>query len=322
MERAGADRHWLIWAAVLPTLIWAVVRALGIEGGWPLVPLLAYTPYVSVLALLLAALAAALRNWAATATAALAVALLATAVLPRALGGGEAVPPGAAELTVLSANIHHGTADPEELVGLVESVDPDVLAVQELNAHYAVKLRRAGIYRLLPNAVISVRRKASGGALYSRLPMREIATPKGNGVAFRMPRAVVSLENGRTVRVVDVHPYPPKKKVVKLWRTQLRSLPPAELDGPAPWVLAGDFNATLDFSELRDLLESGYRDAGEVTGDGLEPTWPAGRLLPPPVTIDHVLADERIAIADYGVEDIPGSDHRAVFARLAVPELP
>jgi len=52
-------------------------------------------------------------------------------------------------------------------------------------------------------------------------------------------------------------------------------------------------------------------------GWGLK-SW-VGRLFPPPVTIDHVLADERLGISDYSVEDLPGSDHRAVFAALVVP---
>jgi endonuclease/exonuclease/phosphatase family metal-dependent hydrolase len=39
----------------------------------------------------------------------------------------------------------------------------------------------------------------------------------------------------------------------------------------------------------------------------------------PPVTIDHVLAPHRLGVAGYAVADLPGSDHRAVFARLAVP---
>jgi endonuclease/exonuclease/phosphatase family metal-dependent hydrolase len=132
-----------------------------------------------------------------------------------------------------------------------------------------------------------------------------------------MPRGEVALEAGRHVRLVVVHPYPPKRGKVDLWRSGMRSLPGAD-PSTTPWILAGDFNATLDFPELRDLLDSGYRDAGEVTGDGLAPTWPQGKILPPPVTIDHVLADRRASILDYGVEDLPGSDHRAVFAAVAL----
>lgn len=67
---------------------------------------------------------------------------------------------------------------------------------------------------------------------------------------------------------------------------------------------------------LREVLDRGYRDAATVTGKGLEPTWPNRRRFPPLIAIDHVLADERIGIADFAVADLPGTDHRAVFATV------
>lgn len=84
-------------------------------------------------------------------------------------------------------------------------------------------------------------------------------------------------------------------------------------------MLIGDFNATLDHSQLRELLDRGYRDAGDVAGKGLEPTWPNNGSLGPLITIDHVLADRRLGIVKYGVGDLPGSDHRPVWAELALP---
>jgi endonuclease/exonuclease/phosphatase family metal-dependent hydrolase len=86
-----------------------------------------------------------------------------------------------------------------------------------------------------------------------------------------------------------------------------------------PWVLSGDFNATLDLAEFRALVVRGYRDAADAAGKGLEPTWPVGQTLPPTIAIDHVVADRRLGIAAYGVLDLPGSDHRAIYARLVLP---
>jgi endonuclease/exonuclease/phosphatase (EEP) superfamily protein YafD len=315
VERAGAGRYWAIWAAVLPILIWALVRILGVHGGFPLVPLLAYTPYVAAAALIAAGVAVALRNWAASALAGLAAVLLFAALAPRAVGGGDELPSGAAELRVLSTNIHHGTAEPAALVGLVDRFDADVLSVQELTPSFARELAAAGIAKRLPNAILSMHRGASGGGIYSRLPMQKLEGPPPSD--FRNPRALLSAD-GHRFRLVAVHPYPPTLNHVSLWREGLEKLPAADPSGP-PWLLAGDFNATLDFPELNDLIDTGYRDAGAVTGRGLEPTWPSGEIFPPPVTIDHVLADRRAAILDYAVEDLPGSDHRAVFARLGLP---
>jgi len=101
------------------------------------------------------------------------------------------------------------------------------------------------------------------------------------------------------------------------WEEALAGLPAA--GHGTPWLLAGDFNATLDQAPFRDLVGRGYHDAGEVTGEGLDGTFPADGLLPPPITIDHILADERLGIVGYEVESLPGSDHHAIFAELALP---
>lgn len=313
----GARRYWLIWVAVAPVALWALLRVFGLERGFPLVPLMAFTPYAAAAALLVAGVAVALRNWAAAAVAGLVTLGLAAAVLPRAIGDGTVDPAGRATVTVLSANIHHGTADADALVELIERYRPDVLAIQELTPSFDARMRRAGIERLLPNTVLEMRRDVSGSGLYSRLPMRKIAAPQV--FAFRQPRALLRLPSGRRIRVVDVHPYPPQSHHVDQWTAALESLPSTG-DG-VPWLLVGDFNATLDHSQLREILDRGYLDAGEVAGEGLEPTWPAddwaSRL--PGVTIDHVLADERLDVVDYEVEELPGTDHRPLWAELALP---
>jgi len=312
---AGARRCWLIWLPVLPVVLWALVRVFGLDRGFPLVPIMAFTPYVAVAALLVAGVAVALRNWAAAGLAALATFCLAAAVLPRAIGDGTAEAAGHETLTVISANIHHGTADSEALVALVDRYQPDLLSVQELTPSFARELLAAGLASRLPNAIVQVRPGASGAGLYSALPMRKLA-PRQR-FFFRMPRAELRLPDGRRLRVVGVHPYPPGRGNVDIWREALESLPSG--GAGTPWALVGDFNATLDQSDLRDLLDRGYRDAGDVAGQGLVPTWPREWDLPPFITIDHVLADERLGIVDYGVHEMPGSDHRAIHAVLALP---
>jgi endonuclease/exonuclease/phosphatase (EEP) superfamily protein YafD len=313
----GARRHWWIWFAVVPLVLWALVRVFGLDRGFPLVPLMAFTPYAAIAALFVAGIAVALRNWAAATLAAVATLCLAAVVLPRALGDGTVEAAGRETFTVLSANIHHGTGEAEALVELVDCYDPDLLAIQELTPSFDRELRQAGLGRRLPNAIREMRRSASGAGLYSHLPLRE--TGGQQPFFFRQPRVVLRLPSGRSVRVVGVHPYPPGRGNVDIWSEALESLP--STGRGTPWILVGDFNATLDHSQLRKILNRGYRDAGDVAGEGLEPTWPAGdwsRRLPG-ITIDHVLADERLGIVDYEVEDLPGSDHRPLFVELALP---
>jgi endonuclease/exonuclease/phosphatase (EEP) superfamily protein YafD len=320
VERLGARRNWLIWGAVVPVALWAIVRTFGLERGFPGVALMAFTPYAAAGALLVLGLATALRNWAASLTAALATVALVAAVAPRAFGGPDPFPPGGRELRVLSANVRKGHADPRVLVGLARRLHADVLTVEELTPRYVQELDAAGLDAVMPHTVLRARREAGGGGIFSRLPIRALPSPPTK--ALHMARGAIDLGGGRVVRLAEVHPYPPDSvHDMGLYREGMDSLPTAGGPGP-PWVLGGDFNSTLDFARLRQLLDTGYRDSGDVLGKGLIGTWPQGRVLPPPVTIDHILAEDGIAILGYEVEDLPGSDHRAVFARLAVPPSP
>jgi endonuclease/exonuclease/phosphatase family metal-dependent hydrolase len=192
-----------------------------------------------------------------------------------------------------------------------------VLSVEELTPRFVAGLRRAGIDSRMPNSMLSAARGASGAGLYSRLPLKPLWHQ--SRFFFHMPRARITLPDGRRVRVVGVHPYVPLNGHIGEWQAALEDLPSA--GAGTPWVLAGDFNATLDHAELRDVLARGYRDAGDVTGKGLEPTFPTmgHGSLPPAITIDHVLADERLGIAEYGVDELPGSDHRTIHAELVLP---
>jgi endonuclease/exonuclease/phosphatase (EEP) superfamily protein YafD len=298
---------------VAPLALWAIVRAFGLDRTSDFASVMVLTPYVTIGAFLLLGLCIAWRNWAASAVAGIAFLVLSTSVLPRAFGAGEEVPTGSVTLTVLSANVHAGAADPDALVGLVRRLRPDVLAVQELAPPFARRLRSAGLDRYLPRAVLQFPlpgepKRRPGIGTYSRFALRRLA-----GDATSSSRVAVSLPGGHALRLVDFHPLKPLSDPER-WRNSLQRLPSAGTG--TPWLVAGDFNATLDEAALRDVVDHGYRDAAEVVGKGLEPTWPDNRLLSPLITVDHVLADRRIGIAAYGVEDLPGTDHRAIYARL------
>jgi len=299
----------------VPVAVWTFLRMLGIDHGFPLATAMPFTPYVAVAALLVAGVAVALENWVAALVTAVATLCLASAVLPRAIGDGTVAANGRETLSVLSLNILRGRAEPASVVALVERFEPDLLSVQELTPRFALELRESGLGELLRNDLTEVAKGSAGAGLYSRLPLRPLPGP--DRFSFRMPRAELTMPDGRRVRIVGVHPYPPNPNQVGVWEESLASLPAT--GGGTPWVLAGDFNATLDQSQFRDLLGRGYRDAGAVAGEGLTPTFPRLGHLIPPITIDHVLADRRLGIVEYSVEELPGSDHRPVRAVLALP---
>jgi endonuclease/exonuclease/phosphatase (EEP) superfamily protein YafD len=306
----------LAWIAAIPFAIWAVIRLFGLDGGYPLEAMMPFTPYVATAAVAAVALGLALRRRAAAALAGLAAICLGVAVLPRGLGGGTVSADGRPTLNVLAANVHRGRADPAGVVRLVDELRPDVLTIEEYTPRFGRELIAAGLDGRLRHRVLDAAPSSSGTVIYSRFPLRRLPTPD---YRFLMARAEARLPGGRRLRVVAVHPFPPMKSAVTgEWEEVLSTLPSGGRG--IPWLLAGDFNATFDQAPFRQLVGRGYHDAGEVAGKGLESTFPAdGSLLPPPITIDHILADERWGIVQYQVEPLPGSDHRAVFAEFALP---
>ena len=311
-------RSLIAWLLVLPVAGWVVLRAFGLEEGWPLVPLLAYTPLAVAGALAVAVVAALLLRRRAPALVALALTVvLAAFVAPRALGGpSRAEGGGGPRLKVLTANLYGEPRAAAAIVGVVRRERPDVLSLQEVTPRVAAALEAAGLPRLLPERIQDVRESASGSAVYARLPLARGKVEGGRAapvVARLRPRGAPPVD------LLSVHPRAPlKESDLDNWRAGLRALPPATPRG-AVRILAGDFNATLDHAELRRVLDHGYEDAADEVGHGLRATWPSDRRFPPPVTIDHVLADERCGVRDVRVLPVAGSDHRAVLAELELP---
>jgi endonuclease/exonuclease/phosphatase (EEP) superfamily protein YafD len=314
-ESMRAGSHWPIWVAVIPLAIWAVVRALGLDRGFPFEAVIAFTPYVAVVAPLVAVLALALQNWAAVAIALLTTICFAAAILPRSIGVTTVGAAGHRTIGVLAANVHEGAASPQGILHLVERLHPDILTIEELTPHLDRELEAAGLGRRLPYRVIDAHRFSSGTGIYSNMPLRRLPT---SDFASRMVRAEAVLPGGGKLRIVAVHPYPPNRSTqTGEWEEALATLPSAGRG--IPWILAGDFNGTFDQAPFRAVVARGYHDAGEAAGKGLESTFPQTGIWPPPITIDHVLADERLGIVEYGVEPLPGSDHHAIYADLALP---
>ncbi|MFI6296381.1 endonuclease/exonuclease/phosphatase family protein [Nonomuraea sp. NPDC050790] len=285
--RRAPVRAGLVWILVVPFAAWALARVAGLERGGPLTQVMSATPYVALGSLLPLLVAAFGRRPLAACVAALTSVALAFCVLPRAFGDGGVA--GGRPFTVLTVNLLVGRAD---VMDLVRRVRPDVLSVQELTPAAVERLEGVMPYRVLQGDV----------GLYSRHPL--------NGFVVSPP--------GGPVEVVPVHAPRPSSENLATWRAVLGSLPGA--GSGTPRILAGDFNATLDHAALREVLARGYTDAADRAGAGLVPTWPENTRLPPMITIDHVLVDTRVGVREVTVHSVPGTDHRAVVARLVLPQ--
>jgi len=319
MSRPRTSRRGLVAAVVgAPWLAWAAVRGLGLDLGHPLVAAMAFTPYAAASALLPVVLALALRAWVAAAVATVVALALVWAVAPRATDGPHLAREGAdgRRLVVMTCNVLFGRADARAVVRLARERHVDVLSLQELTPEFVDRLDAAGIRRLLAGRVLSPRPWAAGSGLMARGALRRVTAREAQ--PFAQPEAELTIAGGVALRLKAVHAPPPVSSAgVTSWRTTLRDLPGPRA-GTIPRLLLGDFNGTLDHREIRRLLDRGFYDAADATGDGLRATWPLARSRPT-IAIDHVLAPEPIRTRRLSVHDVPGSDHRAVIAELVLP---
>jgi endonuclease/exonuclease/phosphatase family metal-dependent hydrolase len=214
----------------------------------------------------------------------------------------------------MTANLHQRPRAARSLVELVRRERPDVVSLQEITPEVVAALDDAGLDRLLRKRLLDVRGRGSGSAVYTRLPLE-----RGDADGRTVTNARLRPRDAPLVEVLSVHPMVPRREAnMNQWRADLRSMPPPTPRG-AVRVLAGDFNATLDHAELRRVIARGYEDAADELGKGLHPTWPTNGRRTLPVTIDHVLADERCGFRDLQTFDVAGSDHRAVLVELVLP---
>jgi endonuclease/exonuclease/phosphatase (EEP) superfamily protein YafD len=298
---------------------WALVRLTGADGlaaaQAPLAPLMSFTPQAAAAA---AALVPVLRRGRPAATMAAAAAVLGALTLPRAIRRPQP-PAHGPRLRVLTANLLVGRADETEVVRLVRATGADVVLLQELSESAVARFKLAGLADLLPHEVADIRGETGGGsAIRARWPLT--AGPGVEPVTLAQPAARLQLPGGGEADLISVHPRPPaptySARRVARWRRELSVVPPP---GETPLIVAGDFNATADHAQFRRLLRLGFADAAIEAGRGLVPTW--GRHgRPGLLTLDHVLVDARCAVRRVSVHRLPGSDHRAVFAELQLPE--
>ncbi|PZG20251.1 endonuclease/exonuclease/phosphatase family protein [Nonomuraea aridisoli] len=307
-------RRWFAWTVVTLLAVWAVTRVGGLESGSFPTQLMTVTPFGAALAALTALLSLLRRNRPAALAAALVCAVMVAVVVPRTISAEQPAAKGA-PLRVLTINLF-GRADAEAVVDHIRTHDVEVFSALELTYAEAERLDEAGLKELLPYRVLQPELDVTGGGIYAKYPLTELHglfTPIGHN----MPAARVALPGGESVEIVAVHPNPPLGRRVEEWNTVLRTLPSASPS--AVRVLAGDFNASLDHRAFRDLLDRGYVDAARQVGKGLVPTWPNFGPMRPFISIDHVLADRRVAVERVEVLDVPGTDHRGVFAALRLP---
>jgi endonuclease/exonuclease/phosphatase (EEP) superfamily protein YafD len=233
----------------------------------------------------------------------------------------SAAAPGQADVTVLTANVWHGSADTAALAALVADERPDFVVMPEAGADFRDKLMPllAGLgYRAW---VASGGGRPNGYDVVLLVGERagDVRVHRGRGM--RLPHLEVTggILGARTL--YGVHPTAPMSGRGTAWWHDELALIGRWCAAPVAPLVAGDFNATLDHPALRAALGR-CRSAADGTGRGLVGTFPAGVPRWLGIQIDHVLVPADADTTRFEVLDLPGTDHRAVLARVRLPSVP
>ncbi|MFJ4286498.1 endonuclease/exonuclease/phosphatase family protein [Paenarthrobacter nicotinovorans] len=335
LQAGSPARHrpslaWTVFALIVavPTAGVSLFRAVPAEWPLPVVQLVAFTPWLVIpaaLALVLGVVGH--RVWVIITTAALMAAQLFW-LFPFDAGKPERLPDGTPTVSVkvMSLNTEFGQADAAGIVQLVRENGVQLLALQEHTQALEDRLQAAGLKNLLPQRVSDPRDDAGGGAVYSVFPLE----PDGllPDTPFHMAVTRVLAADPKTgqrsaLDLTNVHALPPVDERIEQWRSDLAKIG-RQASSPGTQLLMGDFNASYDHAEFREMLDSGNGgaklvDVGTAATARFSPTWPMEGPLLPGTVLDHVVTSSRISSSGYQVQKVPGSDHAAVLATLAVP---
>ena len=216
-------------------------------------------------------------------------------------------------LRVLSLNVYEGRADPGQVVAAAGVADLVVLA--ELTPLAQAALEQRGLRDRFPYTAATSGALPSDTAVYSRFPLS--GSTRVGDPSVQIAATVVDVPGVGAVGLVAAHPCNPYCGGDR-WALEHAALRQAVQDRlGAPLVVAGDLNAVDDHGPMLELRRLGLRSATDLLGAGWLPTYPAGRLVPPFLAIDHVLVDPQLTATSLRRVTVAGSDHLGLLATVA-----
>lgn len=316
VPRPSPVRRWS--SRVLLVLGWLAVLV-GVAGvalhyaPWSqreIVLAASFAPYLMLGALVGAVLLLLARGWRS--------ALVAGAVVAAALFSQLTlfVPDGkasfAVEIPVMQSNLYFGEADADVVVRSVRDNDIELLTLEELTPEMLLRLEAAGLDAELPYRYLAPLGGGAGGGIFSRHPLQDGVTLAGFELANL--RATMLHPQRGPVTVFQFHPVPPPLNFAA-WVDEMDRIRELLAATSGPAIVGADFNATFDHYAYRQLLTGRFADAAELAGAGRLTSWPEEPSWGSVIGIDRVLVAEGQA-EDVRTLVVPGSDHRAVIARL------
>ena len=289
--------------------------ALGLAFGPDQFPLVTVRAFLIPLAALLLVLASwMLTNrylWAGFGT--ILAALLVLLPPARVLMHGKEEGNGVALWSIAQMNIQQTSTSVAEVVATARASNADLISLQEVDEHWKGELV-AGLSDLYPWHFHGTGERNYGIALFSKKPLEQAVVFDLYGLPAI--RAQVWHEDFR-IQIFAVHLRAPESAIKLAQRnTQWRSLAKLIRNAEEPVCLIGDLN-TVPWDDAFEQFIAGT--AMRRCPRPLTPTWPAMAGIAV-IPLDHILTSPELCIDGMQAFNIPGSDHRGLWARIGFQE--
>lgn len=217
-------------------------------------------------------------------------------------------------LRVLTINLYNGAADPAGLARALESLQPDIVAAQELSANAAEVLADWS-----STAHLDPRDDTTGMGLAARFPMdtRRIAFPHRNPIIGLFDGSGWGLPEVELINTHLMNPIArPFAESLRLRRRELAALESilSTLPSDGARVVVGDFNSSPAWPLYRRLAKSATD--GAVAAGTAQRTWSYFPSTPRLLRIDHVFLQGLIRCVGTRLVTLAGADHRGLLADL------
>ncbi len=219
-------------------------------------------------------------------------------------------------LRIMTQNVLRPNTDYQKVRELIEQLDPDIVALQEVDPAWMNAL--AGLRNVYPHVHFAEYPGNFGISLFCKFPWDSIDVQLNGPLELPSIHARFSRQGRAAFELVNTHPPPPEGRQHSEYRNEQLLVAAHEMDPGRSRIMVGDFNLTPWSPWFREILRRGNL-VDSARGWGVAPTW---HLFPSwlgGVKIDHVLISPDIVVEHHQTGPYVGSDHRAVVVDIRIP---
>jgi endonuclease/exonuclease/phosphatase (EEP) superfamily protein YafD len=221
------------------------------------------------------------------------------------------------DLKLYSCNVFQKNEDKSLVITDIESLQPDVVLLTEVNSSWANALEHSFLHSYSFKEIVPLE-NTYGIALYSNLDLIDIETRFVVSDSIPSIHGKIKLKNGTLVQFHAIHPTPPVPQ-----ENDMSTNRDAEMmitakmsnERKLPTIVFGDFN-DVPWSETTELFKTVSRLLDPRIGRGLYNSYDANSVILK-WPLDHMFISEEFRLKRFETRNDVNSDHYPMYAEFS-----